>query len=315
MDKSQTTIGTTQENPVTQEKNTMLSVQDSIQKNTYAMTEKCYSAVKWIGSVLWLLVPVLLVIILVSVMINSFSTQSWKAALKFEGTVVDIDFLATNSQEIIEMEETLQGLISHSVFQKCDFQVGATVIVDSDSSEGLEKGVYIIAPSNQNCENISDCCGTLLFIHSLDPETKYRIRKGYYRNQVFQPSSQTNENVFCGSQDQKEGTGCVFFKSSELKNLSGQEGLVPDLPEKVEKVILLVDSDKIPVIRIPNKLHGYVVFIFCKNPFQLEFERFADGTKHVLDFSGAYSGTEIGGTQAKHDVLVQTFQGTPICAM
>lgn len=252
------------------EQGTMSSLASGVSSRCTNIGKNCLGVLTWIGRILWIIVPILLVVILVSILISSWSdTCSWTRALNIQEKTVHIDFMVLSMDDVKELESVVANCTVSSLsnteihgpdpavrptalqkwrLQKTSLLSGSYVLVDAPSKV-WDTGVYVFAPETTNDVASSEWSATMIHVQDIDPECKYVIKRGVYRNQVYQPRFQTS-NLRCDvrpsekSSDVGTDKRSVFFKVSELGSLSGTPFKFPDIPSCVLEVTLEVDVEE-----------------------------------------------------------------------
>jgi hypothetical protein len=235
-----------------EETGAVVNLASNVQKKCTTFGNNFYSVLSWIGRILWVIVPILLVIVLVSILISSMSDSStWTRALGACDKIIHVDFMVLNADGVKELESLANPASSSASssapssfssssasssasssscfqFQKTNIASGSYVLLDFQSDR-WDAGVYIFAPEASSlifesgalsCEDDAPASrascladhGPFIHVQDIDADCKYVVRKGMYRNQVYQPShcqqaTSSKKLLFCCDGREAEETG------------------------------------------------------------------------------------------------------------
>eukprot|EP00462_Mataza_sp_D1_P005180 CAMPEP_0175113200 /NCGR_PEP_ID=MMETSP0086_2-20121207/16009_1 /TAXON_ID=136419 /ORGANISM="Unknown Unknown, Strain D1" /LENGTH=345 /DNA_ID=CAMNT_0016392393 /DNA_START=81 /DNA_END=1115 /DNA_ORIENTATION=+ len=202
-------------------------IAENVQQKCSAIGKNCFSVLSWVGKILWVLVPLLITAVLVSILVSSLSDQStWSDVLGAREKFIHVDFMVLSVQDQDELTEVFgshwdQGCgapqsaqastqVHAAVFQKGRLVLGNYVLVGSGCSN-FEAGVYVVTPAaDRTCitcssGSLSDLkkasetsirdepavpSGSLCLVHVQDimSDCRYVVKRGTYQDQVYQPS-------------------------------------------------------------------------------------------------------------------------------
>lgn len=222
-----------------------------VKEKCSTLGKNCYSVLTWIGKIVWVLVPLLLTAVLVTILVNSLSERSpWTDALSAKEKLVHIDFMVLNMRDQSELEDFLRPIQTNgrstTHLQNAHLTPGSYVLLAS-SCPSFEAGVYIVVPENLKAvEKTKDACMQthLVHIQDIDSECRYIIKKGTYKDQVYQPGISAlavTASETCSS-NAAQGDERLFLRSSELSALSGAANTIPIVPARTGRLVLELDQ-------------------------------------------------------------------------